>query len=386
MGVMKSIDIALGMIVVYLTFSLGVSALNEALAAYFSSRARWLRKGVAALLTPTAVAQLDPAAEPAKAQRMSKLVNQVMPAATAKAAEPIDTDRFYNSPFISALGLAKGVQPRFAPSYIAPWTMLQGLLDSANDCKAETLDSVAAVRQAVARLPEGTPARAAIEDLLARAGDNMEHLRKLVDEWFGHFDEQVRSWYRQKTQRVLVGLSVVVAVGVNLDTIELFKQLSTDSKTRIALVSQALETASQSDVNFLLDGRALRAAQTQLDHVQAEQSKLTTLEAAASAPAKALNQAREAVVLERAKFEQATADRMAGLTADGLRFGWSELDTAARQKHPGFWWIYKALGLILSAAALSMGAPFWFDLLKKVATVRSTGLDLAERAAKKPKA
>jgi hypothetical protein len=35
--------------------------------------------------------------------------------------------------------------------------------------------------------------------------------------------------------------------------------------------------------------------------------------------------------------------------------------------------ITKLLGFILTALAVSMGAPFWFDLLRKVANIRSSG-------------
>ena len=44
--------------------------------------------------------------------------------------------------------------------------------------------------------------------------------------------------------------------------------------------------------------------------------------------------------------------------------------------------LIKLLGLLLSAAALSMGAPFWFDLLQKIAAVRSVGLNPLEKAAR----
>lgn len=206
MDILKAIDIALGMIVVYLTFSLGVTAFNEALAALLSSRAKWLQRGVAALLTPTS--------------------------AKAPAKSPASTDTFYRSPFIAMLGSASGADKRFAASYIPPWTMLQGLLDTANEGKAEALETVAAIEKAVKRLPEGTPIRAAIESLLAQAAGDMEKFRKLVEKWFADFDEQVRSWYRQKTQYVLVCLSAVVACTLNLDTIQLVRKLSADDKTR----------------------------------------------------------------------------------------------------------------------------------------------------------
>ena len=36
-------------------------------------------------------------------------------------------------------------------------------------------------------------------------------------------------------------------------------------------------------------------------------------------------------------------------------------------------WATRVLGLLLTAAALTLGAPFWFDLLNKVANLRTAG-------------
>jgi hypothetical protein len=45
-------------------------------------------------------------------------------------------------------------------------------------------------------------------------------------------------------------------------------------------------------------------------------------------------------------------------------------------KLPSFKWIgallLKLLGYLITAAAVSMGAPFWFDVLNKVSNLRST--------------
>ena len=40
-------------------------------------------------------------------------------------------------------------------------------------------------------------------------------------------------------------------------------------------------------------------------------------------------------------------------------------------------------GLLITAVALTLGAPFWFDLLKKVANVRSAGKAPSERPVEK---
>jgi hypothetical protein len=61
-----------------------------------------------------------------------------------------------------------------------------------------------------------------------------------------------------------------------------------------------------------------------------------------------------------------------GLPAGGgLPLGWNSQDarTVPRLAWP---WVLKVLGWLLTAAAISLGAPFWFDVLGKFMVVRST--------------
>jgi hypothetical protein len=44
-------------------------------------------------------------------------------------------------------------------------------------------------------------------------------------------------------------------------------------------------------------------------------------------------------------------------------------------------WLVKILGMLITGAAAAQGAPFWFDLLKKLVNVRSTGINPAEETA-----
>jgi len=41
-------------------------------------------------------------------------------------------------------------------------------------------------------------------------------------------------------------------------------------------------------------------------------------------------------------------------------------------------WLQKFLGLLITGLAAAQGAPFWFDVLKKIVNVRSSGLNPSE--------
>ena len=53
----------------------------------------------------------------------------------------------------------------------------------------------------------------------------------------------------------------------------------------------------------------------------------------------------------------------------GLPLGWSH-DTSPHSFSGG---VGKILGLLVTAFALTLGAPFWFDLLGKVSRLRGSG-------------
>lgn len=70
-----------------------------------------------------------------------------------------------------------------------------------------------------------------------------------------------------------------------------------------------------------------------------------------------------------------SADLQANLDAlESFPIGW-ELDEKNRPDLPDTFveWLGKMLGWLVTVAAVSLGAPFWFDLLSKVARLRAAG-------------
>ena len=50
--------------------------------------------------------------------------------------------------------------------------------------------------------------------------------------------------------------------------------------------------------------------------------------------------------------------------------GWMDADLKVGD---ALWWLFKLIGLGWTAIALSLGAPFWFDLLQKIMSLRAAG-------------
>jgi hypothetical protein len=64
----------------------------------------------------------------------------------------------------------------------------------------------------------------------------------------------------------------------------------------------------------------------------------------------------------------------------GVPLGWK--DKPWKEVREPFWWdgfrdiLSKLIGLLLTVLAVSLGAPFWFDLLNKFVNIRGTGTPL----------
>ncbi len=203
--------------------------------------------------------------------------------------------------------------PRY-PSYLSTKTFALALID-----RVDGLDKTEEeLRAAIANVPS-EQVRTALLTLFEEAEGKADRFRAGVERWFDEGMERVSGWYRRRVQVVLWALALVLALTVNADTFRIAETLWSDDAVRQAVVGQA--------------DRA--AAQDSLDAVANDVDQVSEL---------------------------------------SIPLGWSldEDDPRDVPRDVGEV-IMKLLGIFVTAAALTFGAPFWFDLLKKVAQIRSAG-------------
>jgi hypothetical protein len=280
-----ALDVALGLVFVYLVLALVCSALNETISSVFSWRASFLREGVANLLDPE---------NHSNGQELVK--------------------KLYAHPVLNALirPVSRKEKVRY-PAYLPARVFASALLDfDGTGAKRSVEDAIKAVPSA--------QARKALTTLWMDANGDVIAFRRAVESWFDDAMERVSGWYRRRVQLVMWVLAVAVAVVLNVDTIRIADHLWKDKTVRAAVVARtenppATQTPQVTDIAKSID------------------------------------------TLEELK----------------LPIGWT-----VERRPEGTWdWfltaLMKAIGLVLTAAALTLGAPFWFDLLGKVARVRSAG-------------
>ncbi len=160
--------------------------------------------------------------------------------------------------------------------------------------------------------------------------------------WYDHAMLRVSGWYKRRTQWFLLGIAGVFACALNVDTVKICQSLNKDGTLRGSMVEAAKQYAA-------------KAAQVQ----PAPDSSNAAKAAADSDLSSSLSRVQESV--------ESVSDL-------GIPLGWNtgEWDKL-RQDNSYLSPLTKVFGLLMTAFAASLGAPFWFDVLNMFMSVRGSG-------------
>jgi hypothetical protein len=152
--------------------------------------------------------------------------------------------------------------------------------------------------------------------MMNQANGDPTKVRKQLQTWYDNSMERVSGWYKGQTQLMLLGIGLALAIVMNIDTISI--------------------------TNSLLQNPAIRST------ADALAQKVT------------------------GPNDPALASYLSQLN---IPLGWPDPYAAT---HPLVvldfaWLLRKIIGMLVTAFAVSQGAPFWFDLLNKVTNLRSSG-------------
>ncbi|WP_250285785.1 MULTISPECIES: hypothetical protein [unclassified Frankia] len=205
-------------------------------------------------------------------------------------------------------------------------------------------ESIRPLLEELDRLPEDAPLRLALTGIITHAAHDRDRIVAELAAWYDDTMDRLSGWYKRRVQRFLIVYALLVTLALNLDAIALTNALWEDRSLRAAAVEAA---ATQMDppgpVTVSTDGTATDGTAT-------------------NGPADAADQAVQAI-------------RDAG--ALRLPLGWAGAgsDNAGPRAVPDDvgGWAVKILGWLFTTLALSLGAPFWFDLLGRLVNMRSTG-------------
>jgi len=220
--------------------------------------------------------------------------------------------------------------------------------------------------------------------MIAMAGDDANKLQTAVEAWYNSGMDRVSGWYKYRTQWFLLIIGFVMAVVINADTIHIARQLSIDPTLRQSIVAAAnhVKYPAQASTANPASPTAGQATTTVAQPAPATTAQAPATPATASQPTPATGQPSTGDLSTQIKAASNAFDNIHTL---GLPLGWpsdaprlytlqnySYLGVNRPQLLPNgkFW--EALLGWFLTAIAISLGAPFWFDALNKIMVIRST--------------
>lgn len=227
---------------------------------------------------------------------------------------------------------------RRSPSYIDPKlfskVLIQILIKKFND-KSGDNDSYDPkyytkenIINAIVKMPSST-VKKELSLLIREEDGTIEKFEKEISGWYTAYNHRMSGWYKRLMKKYLFFWGILFAVAFNVDSIQIFGDVVNNAKFRQELVSLGDQISQQENVDEAI---------------------------------KIINE------LEETSFPMSY-----GFIDDTIK-------NSSWQETPVTFSILKIIGWLLTAVALSFGSQFWFESIKKLINVRSTGL-----ATSKPK-
>lgn len=192
-----------------------------------------------------------------------------------------------------------------------------------------------------------------VKSIWADAHGDIDKFKTYLESWFDETMERATGWYKKYTQVVLLAVGFVIAVLFNVNTMEIVGKLEKDPKLREQLVLQA--------ENF-------QKAHPNLDKeiAQAQALKDTTT----TNTLNGLKTQRDTLIARADRLVNGDMEKANSVLGIGIgSFKWPPNNSG--WENLGY--LLKSLfGWCVTALAISLGAPFWFDLLNKLMKLRSS--------------
>ncbi|GAB4427229.1 MAG: hypothetical protein Kow002_16320 [Anaerolineales bacterium] len=189
-----------------------------------------------------------------------------------------------------------------------------------------------------------TPVNMDFNEMRVQLEEKVEEYKNNVARWFDNVMTQSSAWYKKNAQVWAFWIGLTLAILFNIDSINITNQLWREPTVRQVLVAQA-EAYSPENPG------AAAAVSVDSFNTLALPIGWTTIPA------------------------EDTSVCNQRITTDGRFTVRKGSECHVRVNVPSYYdtkgWLTKALGILISAFAAQQGAPFWFDILRKLISVRN---------------
>lgn len=285
----------------------------------------------------------------------------------------------YNQPLMQGLCSPdrKGNLTR-RPSYIPPTTLALAILETAKE-QGLTIDGSVT-------LPE-THKFKKTEDMLSsllRDCQSLPEQRRRLENWFNESMERVSGWYKRKAHAWIWIFGILLCALLNADAITLSKRFWNDQTLRDAVSAEATEYIKSTpklheagnDREELSESvRRLNLLRENLTDVPLGWCFLQPKPAPAAASTPKSGDAASAPTspTQQVGLPATCWPDLVHPDSGVVQASVVSTDPRLFDAHRPIFWLWKILGIVATVLAISQGAPFWFDLLKKAVNLRLSG-------------
>jgi len=342
-----AIDVAIGLILMYLMLSLLCTVVNEFIATKLKLRSSTLKDALQNLIDDQdlrekfyahgLIASNGRASATGSQTTLEAVANGPGGQAAASAVGAVKTvmTKLNIVSAANAAAPATGGAKEEHPSYLAGGTValaLMGSLLKGNGTAGAT--GFGDVKSAIDELPD-SKLKDALQASLLQANGDIDKLRQGIATWFDDSMDRLSGAYKRKTKWIAMLIGLLIAIAFNADSFKVATTLWNDADRRASTIEAAtkiakdnpLPVAAKSDDRKQLD-----------DEIRVSETTLRSLPIGWNCPGN-----------------------------DSLKDYWTCVKQAPLPT------LVQILGWFLTAAALSLGAPFWFDLLNQFINLRAAG-------------
>lgn len=182
---------------------------------------------------------------------------------------------------------------------------------------------------------------------------------------YDDFMNRARGWFKRKVQLYLIFIGFVIAFYSNGDTIEIFNTLSTNPLARQQVVSIAEKFVENNSIDKYQFATTNKDS-TNIDSIHSTLNQLMKDELSGVNSALGLSWDTKVIgfdsIVESGKYDSSY------FASFLMPFDLSDCIRKETNNHP-----FKWIGFLLTALAISLGANFWFDLLRRLINIRNAG-------------
>lgn len=300
-----------------------------------------------------------------------------------------NTDNFYNHPQIQSL--KKNLSDKTLPSYIPAANFALAVMSLVSQQSSTNKDDKDNAKPAIDANTSLADFRNGLQAFVDSKGNlytvlknlldtstTLQQLQQKIEDWFNDYMKRVSGWYESHIVVSVRIIAVVITLVFNINVIKLAKKIYNDGQLRSSLVAMAERVVDKPEAVTQYYTSSFNSISKNIDSIYQQQ-----LDADTTAAGKKKILAEKAATLDSLAYQYtqkntaAMRSLVSQLDSTNLPLGWKgdSLKTELKGK-PGsnsvINLILMLIGWTIGACCISMGAPFWFDMLNKLINVRRT--------------